>query len=109
MTISFSQNISQDSTVLITGKQLKTANLIFLEHKKLLNENNLLYKQIDSYKKINNSWLKTDSIRKIQISQYSCKINELNNSLNNKNKELTIWRIGGISISTIFVLWLLLN
>lgn len=67
-TYSFSQTTS---TITITPEQLKTTNLIFLEHEKYTKEVPLLNKKIETLEKINKSWLHTDSIRKINEKQYS--------------------------------------
>lgn len=67
-TYSFSQTTS---TITITPEQLKTTNLIFLEHEKYTKEVPLLNKKIETLEKINKSWLHTDSIRRIKEKQYN--------------------------------------
>lgn len=67
-TYSFSQTTS---TITITPEQLKTTNLIFLEHEKCTKEVPLLNKKIETLEKINKSWLHTDSIRRINEKQYN--------------------------------------
>lgn len=67
-TYSFSQTTS---TITITPEQLKTTNLIFLEHEKYTREVPLLNKKIETLEKINKSWLYTDSIRRINEKQYN--------------------------------------
>ena len=67
-TYSFSQTTS---TITITPEQLKTTNLIFLEHEKYTKEVPLLNKNIETLEKINKSWLHTDSIRRINEKQYN--------------------------------------
>ena len=67
-TYSFSQTTS---TITITPEQLKTTNLIFLEHEKYTKEVPLLNKKIETLEQINKSWLHTDSIRKINEKQYN--------------------------------------
>lgn len=67
-TYSFSQTTS---TITITPEQLKTTNLIFLEHEKYTKEVPLLNKKIEILEKINKSWLHTDSIRRINEKQYN--------------------------------------
>ena len=67
-TYSFSQTTS---TVTITPEQLKTTNLIFLEHEKYTKEVPLLNKKIETLEEINKSWLHTDSIRRINEKQYN--------------------------------------
>ena len=91
-TYSFSQTTS---TITITPEQLKTTNLIFLEHEKYAKEVPLLNKKIETLEKINKSWLHTDSIRRINEKQYnaiikkdSIKITQLQ-SLHKKYKVVT--------------------
>lgn len=67
-TYSFSQTTS---TISITPEQLKTTNLIFLEHEKYTKEVPLLNKKIETLEEINKSWLHTDSIRRINEKQYN--------------------------------------
>lgn len=67
-TYSFSQTTS---TITITPEQLKTTNLIFLEHEKYTKEVPLLNKKIETLEKINKSWLHVDSIRRINEKQYN--------------------------------------
>lgn len=67
-TYSFSQTTS---TITITPEQLKTTNLIFLEHEKYTKEVPLLNKKIETLEKINKSWLHTDSIRRINEKKYN--------------------------------------
>ena len=67
-TYSFSQTTS---TITITLEQLKTTNLIFLEHEKYTKEVPLLNKKIETLEEINKSWLHTDSIRRINEKQYN--------------------------------------
>lgn len=67
-TYSFSQTTS---TITITPEQLKTTNLIFLEHEKYTKEVPLLNNKIETLEEINKSWLHTDSIRRINEKQYN--------------------------------------
>lgn len=67
-TCSFSQTTS---TITITPEQLKTTNLIFLEHEKYTKEVPLLNKKIETLEKINKSWLHTNSIRRINEKKYN--------------------------------------
>lgn len=119
-TTSFSQSISkeikQDSIVSITPQQLKETNLIFLEHRKLLQENFLLGCQLNNYKNDNALLATTDSLRVLQLRSYkelsdtySMRINNLNNELSKKEKEVLVWKIGGISVSVGLLVWLLLK
>lgn len=119
-TMCFSQNISDsiklDSIVLITPNQLKEANLIFVEHQKLLRENDLLFKQISNYKLDNELLLKTDSLRTLQLrnyegltESYSLKIEQLNKEIKRKNNALLVWKVGGVTVGVGLLVWLLLK
>ena len=119
-TTCFSQNISsrieKDSIVLITPNQLKEANLIFVEHQKLLRENDLLFKQISNYKLDNELLLKTDSLRTLQLrnyegltESYSLKIEQLNKEIKRKNNALLVWKVGGVTVGVGLLVWLLLK
>ena len=119
-TICFSSNtsevIKQESTVSIPSDQLKYANLIFVEHKKLLEENGLLYQQIQNYQAKTDYLLKTDSLRVMQISNYKhineayvTQIEDLNKAIKKKDRAVTCWMIGGITVSVGLVLFLLLK
>lgn len=119
-TICFSSNTSeairQGSTVSITSDQLKYTNLIFIEHKKLLEENKLLLQQVQNYKVKTNYLLTTDSLRVAQMSnyklinkEYSIQIDNLNKAIKKKDRAVTCWKIGGITVSIGLVLFLLLK
>ena len=119
-TICFSQNtsneISPDSIVSITSEQLRYTNLIFVEHEKLLTENNLLNVQIGSYQNKLRLAEKTDSLRVAQISQYkelgevySLQIQDLNKSISKKDKTILGLKIGCVTVSVGVILLLLLK
>lgn len=100
-----------DSTVSVTASDLKYANLIFVEHKKLLTENSLLYQQLGNCIDLNNQLVQVDSLRKEQIFELNKKhtkqINDLNKEIKKKNNSILCWQIGGITISVGLILFLL--
>lgn len=51
------------TTSTVTKKQIKTANLIFVEHEYMLHKIPLLEQQITNLDSINKTWAHTDSIR----------------------------------------------
>lgn len=63
---SISQTTSADT--------LKAISLIFNEHEKLSNENPLLKQQIKSLEELNQLYIKSDSIQKIEINLYKDKV-----------------------------------
>ena len=111
-----SMPIEQDSTILVTISDLKYANLIFVEHDKLLKENSLLYQQIGNYTELNKQLVQVDSLRLQQISEYN-KLNQsyvnqidaLNKEVKKKNRTIRYWQIGGVTVSIGLVLFLLLK
>lgn len=112
-TTSFSSTISKeiekDSIVSITPIQLKETNLIFAEHQKLLNENRLLFEQINNYEEDNKLLMQSDSIRQVQIQTYKNLNETLNKNIDKKNKALFFWKVGGITVSSGLLIFLLLK
>ena len=105
---SFSQTIS------IGTEQLKETNLIFIEHRKLLEENALLYKQLDNFQKSYNILTQIDSTRIKEIAEYKEIVNDRNKQIENLNKEISAknkaflgWKIGSILVTGTLALWLL--
>ena len=105
---SFSQTIS------IGTEQLKETNLIFIEHRKLLEENALLCKQLDNFQKSYNILTQIDSTRIKEIAEYKEIVNDGNKQIENLNKEINAkdkafkgWRIGSILVTGTLALWLL--
>ena len=108
--------IESDSIVSVTTSDLKYANLIFVEHSKLLKENSLLYQQIGNYVELNNQLTQIDSLRLQQINEYdklsqsyATQIDALNKEVKKKNKAIRYWQIGGVTVSVGLVLFLLLK
>lgn len=109
-------NNLQDSIVFITPKQLKYTNLIFVEHKKLIEENKLLANQVKNYQLKTDNLVKSDSLKTSQINSYqhinevySNKIEDLNKTIKKKDKYAKYWKIGGITVSLGLVLFLILK
>lgn len=89
-----STTTTTDSLITITSDQLRTANLIFAEHKKLTNLVPLLQKENHNLQLINQSWSRTDSIKTLQIQQ---KNQEIFNQQKRMDKMTKGIKIGGIS------------
>ena len=90
--------------------------MIFIEHKKLTKDNALLLNQIENYKDLTSTLTQVDSLRLKQIEEYSAlndkyqlQIKSLNKDIKKKNKTLLCWEIGGITVSTGLLLFLLLK
>ena len=95
---------------------MKYANLIFVEHKKLLEEYDLLTQQVQNYQAKTDFLLRTDSLRVAQITNYqlinetyATQIEDLNKAIKKKDRAVTCWKIGGITVSVGLVLFLLLK
>lgn len=115
-----SQNIYpklvNDSLIVITPKQLKSTNLIFLEHKKLKLEKVELIKQVDSYALLTANLAKADSLRKLQLERANMHIKlqdiviqtqqEQLRKITKKNKRLTTLStsLGVVTIGVIMAL-----
>lgn len=76
----------------------------------------MLYQQIENYKAKTNILLKTDSLRVEQIANYQhineeyiLQIDNLNKAIKKKDRTVTCWKIGGITVSIGLVLFLLLK
>ena len=98
---SISQTTSADT--------LKAISLIFNEHEKLSNENPLLKEQIASLEKLNQLYVKSDSIQKVEVDTYKEKVasdDKKIQRLKSTQKKLLIGSsVGGILL---FILGLLL-
>ena len=101
--------ILNDSLVVITAKQLKATNLIFLEHGKFKAENEQLNKQIINYNKLIVNYQATDSIKTIELKEFGKTAADLNkenmqqtiqiDKLKAKNKVWRKWTVGGFALS----------
>ena len=89
-TIHLSIPVNESELVTITAKQLKTANLIFLEHEKLSKEVPLLNKKISNLEKIDSIWQHTDSIRKSNELKYIKTINNNDSKIKQLKKDKNI-------------------
>lgn len=95
---------------------MKYTNLIFVEHEKLLVENNLLNTQISNLKFKIENYKELDTLRTIQVQKYKevndvylKQIQDLNKNVAKKDKTILGLEIGGITISVGLILWILLK
>ena len=118
-TMSFSQStsthITRDSMVLITPQQLKTANLIFLEHEMLSKENEVLESQINALKYLYYDELRIDSLYESMIKDLNIAIDVRDKDINEQEKHIkrakrwiNVWRTVGCSTSLALLLVCLL-
>ena len=105
---------SQDTLrITITSNQLRTANLIFAEHKEFSNIIPLLKEENLNLKIINDYWYKTDSIKSLQLYQnqqiIDTQVKEIEHMQKAyKSKMYMLYGITGTSI-IVTILCLILN
>lgn len=93
---------------MITSTQLRTANIIFLEHKKFSEQIPLLQSQISELHNLNSSWKRTDSLRVSQlafkeqlIDRQNQSIDHLNNTIRKRNNVITYGTITSVLLIAI--------
>jgi hypothetical protein len=101
MTVSFSINSQDTSKIIITSEQLRTTNLIFSEHKKFSELIPLLQLENSNLRTINNTWVRTDSIKNMQIYNQNQTISEQCKNMDKLKKSIKVRNsVIGISILT---------
>jgi hypothetical protein len=101
---------SQDtSRITITSDQLRTANLIFAEHKEYSQLVPLIRQENANLQLINKTWERTDSIKTSQINQQYKMIEKQNENIDKLKKSIKLRNtVTGVSLITA-LLCLLLN
>ena len=101
---------SQDtSRITITSDQLRTANLIFAEHKEFSRLVPLIQQENTNLQIINKTWERTDSIKTSQINQQYKMIERQNENIDKLKKSIKVRNtVTGVSLITA-LLCLLLN
>ena len=101
---------SQDtSRITITSDQLRTANLIFAEHKEYSRLVPLIRQENTNLQIINKTWERTDSIKTSQINQQYKMIEKQNENIDKLKKSIKVRNtVTGVSLITA-LLCLLLN
>ena len=109
MIVCFSMYSQDTSKIIITSDQLRSANLIFAEHKQYSNLVPLLKLENTNLKEINKTWERTDSIKSLQINYNQKIINEQYENIDKLKKSIKIRNtVAGTSI-IVTVLCLLLK
>ena len=109
MTVCFSMHSQDTSKIIITSDQLRSANLIFAEHKEYSNLVPLLKLENTNLKEINKTWERTDSIKSLQINYNQKIINEQYENIDKLKKSIKVRNtVTGVSLITA-LLCLLLN
>lgn len=95
---------ASDSTVIISHKQLKQTNLIFLEHKKFKEVNEELNNQIINYRKLVDNYELQDSLYRERVSYLDDELKISNNKIHKNSTTIKVYRflciglIGGLII-----------
>ena len=102
--------ILNDSLVVITAEQLKEANLIFLEHSYLANENILLQNKLDLKDDLIFNYQKMDSINRENIIKLSRELDISNKKVVKlekrvKNDKAIFWAGGGAIVAAIIAIF----
>jgi hypothetical protein len=100
--------ILNDSLVVITPLQLKQTNLIFAEHSRLKQENQLLNSKIALLNRDAQIFHSIDSLRVIQLNNNTTTINNLTEAYNQSNKKIKFFRslsIGGFCLSAALIIF----
>lgn len=109
MTVCFTVNSQNTSRITITGDQLRTANVIFAEHKEYSKLVPLLQLENTNLQEINKSWERTDSIKTTQIYQKNQIINKQYENIDRLEKSIKVRNtVTGVSL-IVAVVCLLLN
>lgn len=81
-----------------------------------MEENDLLTQQVQNYQTKTDLLLRADSLRVSQITNYqqineayATQIEDLNKAIKKRDRAVTCWKIGGITVSVGLVLFLLLK
>ena len=106
--VPFSATSQDTSRITITSDQLRTANLIFAEHKEYSQVVPLLRQENANLQLINKSWERTDSLRTVQlynqnqiIQQQDAHINQVEKSL--KVSQITSGTVIGVGVIAIIL------
>jgi hypothetical protein len=109
MTLCSSMYSQDTSRITITSDQLRTANLIFAEHKEFSRLVPLIQQENTNLQLINKTWERTDSIKTSQINQQYKMIEKQNENIDKLKKSIKVRNtVTGVSLITA-LLCLLLN
>ena len=109
MTLCSSMYSQDTSRITITSDQLRTANLIFAEHKEYSQLVPLIQQENANLQIINKTWERTDSIKTSQINQQYKMIEIQNENIDKLKKSIKVRNtVTGVSLITA-LLCLLLN
>ena len=108
MTVPFTANSQDTSRIIITSDQLRTTNLIFAEHEKYSRLVPLLQQENANLTQINETWVRTDSLKTVQLYKQNQMISQQAQDIDRLNQNLNRPAAVGVTI-VVTVLCLLLN
>ena len=73
---------------MITAKQLKQTNIIFLEHRRLKERDSVMIKQIDEMDRLLAVYNSIDSINKQQLSSFKKQVEDQNKTIDDMSSKL---------------------
>lgn len=73
---------------MITAKQLKQTNIIFLEHRRLKERDSVMIKQIDEMDRLLTVYNSIDSINKQQLSSFKKQVEDQNKTIDDMSSKL---------------------
>ena len=113
MTLCSSMYSQDTSRITITSDQLRTTNLIFAEHEKYSKLVPLLQQENANLMQINETWVRTDSLKTVQLYKQNQMISQQAQDIEKLNKNLRIsTTVSGTAVGVtiiVTVLCLLLN
>lgn len=99
LTVSYTANSQDTSRITITSDQLRTTNLIFVEHAEYSKLIPLLKQENTNLQLINQSWIRTDSLKTVQLYHKNQMIEQQEKSMKQLEKSLnTSKTVGGAAI-----------
>ena len=107
-TVCFSAHSQDTSRITITSDQLRTTNLIFAEHKEYSKLIPLLQQENTNLQAINETWVRTDSLKTVQLYNQKQMIMQQAQDIERLNKSLkTSLTVGSTAVGVSIVVTVL--
>ena len=104
----FSAHSQDTSRITITSDQLRTTNLIFAEHKEYSKLVPLLQQENTNLQLINDTWVRTDSLKTVQLYNQKQMITQQAQDIERLNKSLkTSLTVGSTAVGVSIVVTVL--
>ena len=108
MTVPFTANSQDTSRITITSDQLRTANIIFAEHEKYSKVIPLLQQENANLMQVNETWVRTDSLKTVQLYEQNKMISQQAQDIEKLNKNLRVSRtVGGTAVGVSIIVTVL--